>query len=77
MKTEAQIKQLRDSLALLVKQPCGCAGTAHELQCRIGGDMMFAVIKNLSWILGESDAEFDAHVERLLRNAAQVRRESN
>lgn len=69
MKTEAELRKLRDAIRKLEKQPCGCATTDHALECFVGGKMMKANEVMLSWVIGEA-SELDNFVENLLKRAA-------
>lgn len=73
MKSESQVRHLRDTLLVLARTPCTCEGTIHEDHCKTGGKMMAAVLANLSWVLGENDGMQD-HVDRVAENAAAVKR---
>ncbi len=50
MKSEREIREVRDALRVLQKKPCDCAGTSHALPCIIGGKMMVATELMLSWL---------------------------
>lgn len=55
MKSEKEIRSHLNDLIAARKIACGCAGTAHEWQCVVGGKMMGAVIGTLQWLLGENE----------------------
>jgi hypothetical protein len=77
MKTEAEIRRHRDNLRTCQHADCGCPGTVHEDECRRGSEMMTAVERTLSWILGECPAadqlvaEMDASARRIRAAGAE------
>jgi hypothetical protein len=71
VRTEKEIRALRDALEKLRKKPCDCT-SEHVFGCIVGGRMMQAAATNLTWALGESD-EMNAMVEQLLKDAAEYK----
>jgi len=57
-------------------QPCGCAGTKHELKCFIGLLMMQSTVSTLSWILDENP-EMDDFVADMQHDADAAHARNN
>jgi hypothetical protein len=55
MRTEKEIRQYRDDLRVATSLPCNCDRTGHGQECYEGGLMAKAVIRALSWAIGEDD----------------------
>ena len=55
MRSEKEIRQYRDALKWALIQPCNCAASGHEFECRMGGLTMSDAIRTLTWVLGESE----------------------
>jgi hypothetical protein len=75
MKTEKEIREHRDALALLNAQPCDCArvGPVHNFRCQMGGIAMQSAAKALAWVLGEAP-ENEGVIAELIRDAAKIRK---
>lgn len=69
MKDEAEIRAHRDALRVCMAMPCRCNGTAHELDCLVGREMMTATVGTLSWALGENP-DMQGLVDELGHDAA-------
>lgn len=72
MKTEAEIRAHRDVLRASMQKSCGCRGTEHEFGCFVGGRMMVANERLLSWILGECPDHQECVDELARRNREDV-----
>jgi hypothetical protein len=72
MKTEAEIRRHRDNLRTCLSADCACADTGHSDECRLGKEMMIAVIGMLSWILGEAP-EADRLIGVMDESARRIR----
>jgi len=70
MKTLAEIRKVRNAYRHLQKQGCCCTQPLHVLECLIGGKIMAANARLLSWILEEDGGEGDRLIEELLKVAA-------
>lgn len=75
MRSEREIRAHLENVKLLLTTPCQCMveGTAHAMQCRIGGALMRAEIAALKFALGE--CENDHFVESVAKRAAVIREE--
>ncbi len=72
MKTERQVRELRDSLRALIPEPCDCDAQRHAKTCQIGGMIFVANEILLSWLLGENE-EHQRMVDYLNEGAAEAR----
>jgi hypothetical protein len=65
MKSEAEIRRLRDALQDAIERPCDCAATGHAYECREGARLMAQAMVHLTWALDEPSPA-DGLIERLL-----------
>lgn len=71
MRTEAEIRQHRNDLHILMNAPCGCTG-GHAQECEKGKMFMGAAVELLDWALGHPHRNEVMHV--LHHHAEKIRR---
>jgi hypothetical protein len=73
MKSEDEIRRLRDALLVNIKIPCDCKSRDEHAACKAGGLMMQAAACELSWALTDERSNHDEVVEKLIANAEDFR----
>lgn len=73
MRTEKEIREHRDALSLLIREPCNCAkrGLRCDYQCRMGANLMQSTMDALAWALGSEQTADRANT--VIEAAAKIR----
>jgi hypothetical protein len=64
VKTESEIRKMRDNLVAAAKAPCKCTSLFAQIDCAVARQNMHTQAVILTWVLGES-SEMDRAEEEL------------